>query len=107
MVAAGGIAVVFGVLEVLRYIGYIGDNFGRFGTIFFLIAVAGTVVMAWAGWQTFQAEGGKFNVGMASPPAAPPVPPMAEPMAPMSPPPPPPTPQPMGDQGSSDEERQG
>jgi hypothetical protein len=108
MVAAGGIAAVFGVLEVLRYIEYIGRTFGRFGTIFFLVAVAGAVVMAWAGWQAFKAEGGKFNVGMAGggsgapagaapPPAAPPpaapfpaAPPPAAlpPAAPMDSPPP-------------------
>src|SRR3970040_1940970 len=87
MVAAGAIAAVFGVLEVLRYIGYIGDTVGRFGTIFFLIAVVGALVMAWAGWQAFQAEGGKLTVGMPSgpapstPPAAPPAaPPTASPM---------------------------
>lgn len=31
--------------------------------LFFLIAVAGAFVMAWAGWQEFQAEGGKFQLG--------------------------------------------
>jgi len=108
LVALGGIAGAAAVLGLLTIIADIGSWFeiAAVRTIFFLIAVAGSLLMAWIGWQTFQAEGGKFNLGMASPPAAPPpappaappppAPPMAEPMR-----------DPMADQRGSDEERQG
>ena len=82
--------------------------FGGGGSFGLLLSTAGGLLMGWASWKEFQAEGGKFNVGMASsaptpPPAAPPAPPaapMSEPMSPpmsepMSPPPAAPMSQPM------------
>ncbi len=65
MVAAGGIAGVTMLLALLVGIGLVFINFGV-RDLFFLIAVVGAVVMAWAGWQEFQAEGGKFQVGNSS-----------------------------------------
>jgi hypothetical protein len=127
MVLLGGIAGAVMVLAVLLYIGTIFTAF-NVRDLFFLIAVAGAVVMAWAGWQELQAEGGKFQLGAASsssaaaaPPAAsaPPAPsapsaeeaPPAEPAA--APPPPapsytPPPAEPMGgrDDDMDREERQ-
>lgn len=84
MLLCGGVAAVILVLGLLASIGWLGLYFSAFAlnAIFFLIAVAGGVVMGWAGWQEFQAEGGKFQLGTAStgastppPPAAPPAPP--------------------------------
>jgi hypothetical protein len=95
MLICGAIAGVIMVLALLTVIGLLGDYFRVFpvNAIFFLIAVVGGIVMAWAGWQAFQAEGGKFNVGMASPgpsnasapPPAPPAAPAAPPAAPAAP----------------------
>jgi len=62
MLIAGGVAGVVLVLALLLYIGTIFTAF-NFRDLFFLVAVAGGVVMAWAGWQEFQSEGGKFQVG--------------------------------------------
>jgi hypothetical protein len=74
----GGIAGVIMLLGLLQIIGALGFWFERqpLGAIFFLIAVVGALLMAWAGWQEFQAEGGKFVLGTtsgggASTPAAP------------------------------------
>ena len=108
LVALGGIAGVAALLGLLTIIADLGFWFeaSPLRAIFFLIAVAGSLLMAWVGWQAFQAEGGKFNMGMTSSgtgsapaappaaqatPAAPPAPsaPPAEPMRtdePMSPP---------------------
>ena len=69
MVAAGGIAAIAAVLALLlafsNPFGGLGFwfEFAPLNAIFFLIAVVGGLVMGWAGWQAFQAEGGKFNVG--------------------------------------------
>jgi hypothetical protein len=90
MLLVGGAGSLFALLALLAWLPYLGV----FGGIFIglLISIAGGLVMGWASWKEFQAEGGKFTLGMASsappaPPAAPPAPP-AEPMsAPMSPPP--------------------
>lgn len=77
MLLAGGIAGVLLVLALLVYAGSVFSN-TSFADILFLVAVVGGVVMAWAGWQEFQAEGGKFQLGNAAassttpPPAAPP-----------------------------------
>jgi hypothetical protein len=120
LVAAGGIAAAGAVIEILRYLSYFFNTLGDWQTLLFLVALVAALALAWFGWQMFQAEGGKFNVGMtgggsgsaaAAPsaqpaPAAPPAPP-AEPMRnePMSPPPPaaaPPAPPSMG--GNEDDQ---
>jgi hypothetical protein len=81
----GGIAAVIMVLALLSIIGFLGFYFSAapISAILFLIAVAGAVVMAWAGWQAFQAEGGKFQIGTQAGPrttgTTPPPPPPAEP----------------------------
>jgi hypothetical protein len=81
MVALGGIAAVVMLLGLLTAIAWLGLYFSVFPlqAIFFLIAVAGGLLMGWAGWQEFQAEGGKFQIGNTSggsgtPPAGPPPP---------------------------------
>jgi hypothetical protein len=97
MLLLGGVAGVVLVLALLVYIGVVFTAFGV-GDLFFLLAVAGGVVAAWAGWQAFQAEGGKFQLGSSAsaasgttttdapsqttastpPPVAPPPPPAAD-----------------------------
>jgi len=83
MVALGGIAAVVMLLGLLTAIAWLGLYFSilPLQAIFFLLAVAGGLVMGWAGWQEFQAEGGKFQIGTPSggsgtppppPPAGPP-----------------------------------
>jgi hypothetical protein len=82
----GGLAALFALLGLLTLFGAIG-GYATTWMIGLLLSAAGGALMAWASWREFQAEGGKFNLGMANtappaPPAAPPAPPMAEPMAP-------------------------
>ena len=79
MVLTGGIAAVVMILGLLSGIGWLGLYFSLLPlqAIFFLIAVAGGLVMGWAGWQAFQAEGGKFQIGSGPssggpPPSSPP-----------------------------------
>jgi hypothetical protein len=73
MLLAGGIAGVILVLTLLIYIGTIFTA-TNLRDILFLIAVAGGVLMAWAGWQEFQSEGGKFQLGNAAAPSSTPPP---------------------------------
>jgi hypothetical protein len=69
MVAIGAVAGVAMALAFLSALaGALLVRFGL-GDIFFLVAVVGGLVMAWAGWQEFQAEGGKFQLGAAAAPA--------------------------------------
>jgi hypothetical protein len=75
MVLVGGIGAAAGVLALLTILTDLGGalSFWPLNTIFLLIGVAGGLLMGWAGWQAFQAEGGKFQVGTSSaatPPAA-------------------------------------
>jgi len=108
MLLGGGVAAVFSILGMLSWMGY-AFVFSGMTVIFSLVAVAGSLLMAWAGWQAFQAEGGKFQLGSSGgTSAAPPPPaPMAPPPAPMAPPPtpmaPPPA-EPMGGAGDEDDE---
>jgi len=108
MMIVGGIGALGAVLALLSLLSLMGA-FGVYGgtwIIGLVLSTAGGLLMGWASWQTFQAEGGKFNLGMASaPPAAPPAPPapMAAPPAPMAAPPAPMA-EPMADEGGSDDE---
>ena len=65
LLIAGGIAAAVMVLALLMYLSVIFTNF-NFRDLFFLIAAAGAILMAWAGWQELQSEGGKFQVGAPS-----------------------------------------
>lgn len=72
MVALGGLAaavLVLGLLSRLSIIGFMLAN-AALPTLFYLIAIGGGVVMAWAGWREFQAEGGKFQIGTSTSPSS-------------------------------------
>ena len=71
MLAVGGLAGVVMVLALLQAVTGVLFVNTDFRDLFFLVAVAGGVLMAWAGWQEFQAEGGKFQLGSGAPAAAP------------------------------------
>lgn len=64
MVVVGGIAGVSALLALLTSIGWLG-YFGS-NLVFvlgWLLGIAGGLLMGWAGWQAFQAEGGQLRLG--------------------------------------------
>lgn len=67
MVAVGGLAGVAMVIALLQAITGVLLVNTNLGDIFFLVAVAGGLLMAWAGWQEFQSEGGRFQIGSGGP----------------------------------------
>lgn len=79
MVAVGGLAGVVMVLALLQAVGGVLFVNTNLRDLFFLIAVAGGILMAWAGWQEFQSEGGKFQIGSSAPAALAPDAPAAAP----------------------------
>jgi len=83
MVAVGGAAALLMAFVLLTTFTFTFEGFDL-SSLLFLIAVAGAIVMGWAGWQAFQAEGGKFEVGMSGASAVPPVPGVPPPAAPPS-----------------------
>jgi len=74
MLVVGGAAGVGAVLTLLAWLPYLGIMGGYF--IGGLLGIVGGLLMGWGGWQEFQAEGGKFQLGAApsatAPPASPP-----------------------------------
>jgi hypothetical protein len=73
MLIVGGIAAIGALLALLAILPALGA-FGLYGGLWFigiLIGIVGGLMMGWAGWQEFQAEGGKFQVGTASTGSAP------------------------------------
>jgi hypothetical protein len=72
MLVVGGVA---GLLMAIVFLTTFTFTFEGFDlqSLLFLVAVAGALVMARAGWQAFQAEGGKFDVGMSAGASVPPV----------------------------------
>lgn len=82
MVLVGGLAALGALLALLAWLPYLG----LFGGVFIglLLGLAGQLLMGWAAWQEFQAEGGKFVLGMPAAGSTPAPPPPA----PASPPPP-------------------
>jgi hypothetical protein len=120
MLIVGGVAGIGALLSLLAIIPYLSLIGGYFFGL--LLGIVGGVLMGWASWQEFQAEGGKFTVGTpagAAPPApgassapaepAPPPPPPPAPAAPPAQPTAPPEPmtpsEPFGRTDESDEER--
>lgn len=101
MLIVGGIAGIGALLGLLAILPALG-LFGLYGGLWFvgiLIGIVGGLMMGWAGWQEFQAEGGKFQIGTqstgATPPAAAPPAPQATPQSappPAATPPAPPAP---------------
>lgn len=82
MLITGGIAGVVMVLAFLSLMSFLFAGFGA-NDLFFIIAVVGGVIAAWASWQEFQGEGGKFVLGTptSSATSSPSVPPAAAPPA--------------------------
>ena len=62
MVAVGGVAAVLMGFLLLTTLGFTFAGFDL-ASLLFLVAAAGGLAMGWFGWQAFQAEGGKFQVG--------------------------------------------
>lgn len=56
----GGVAMLLALLQAAGGVLFINTNLRD---LVFLVAVAGGVLMAWAGWQELQAEGGRFLLG--------------------------------------------
>jgi hypothetical protein len=101
MLLTGGIA---GVIMVLALLVNIRFTFNLFGVtdVLYLLTVAAALVMAWVGWQEFQAGGRSFQVGMSasSAPSGPSATAAAQPpptTVPPTSPPPPATPEPPRD----------
>lgn len=66
MVIVGGIAAVgavLGLLSLLSVIAFLGSE--PLFVIGLLLGIIGGLLMGWGGWQEFQAEGGKFQLGTA------------------------------------------
>lgn len=100
MVIVGGIAAVSAALALLSSIGLLAF-FGSdiLFVVGWLLGIVGGLLMGWGGWQEFQAEGGKLQLGSqatgstadrGTSTTAPP-PPAAEPTTTTAPPPPPAT----------------
>lgn len=71
MVIVGGIAAVLAALSLLTWIGYLASFTSNFVSVLgWLIGVGGGLLMGWAGWQEFQSEGGKLQIGTTGSPAA-------------------------------------
>jgi hypothetical protein len=66
MLVLGVVAGAIMVLSLLLTFSFVFSLFGL-PDVFYLIAVGAGVAMAWAGWQEFQAQGGKFQLGAGTP----------------------------------------
>ena len=70
MLACGIIAAAVLVIALIGVLGSIGLFLGNINGIFFLIAVVGSLAMAWSGWQELQSEGGSMRFGGTGSPAS-------------------------------------
>ncbi|MGI8999002.1 MAG: hypothetical protein ACR2GO_04780 [Candidatus Limnocylindria bacterium] len=85
MAALGFVVAAGAVITALQWIGFLG-LIGSLNTIMFVVAVIGALVMAYAGWQELQSEGGKWVFGTAGTSQAPASTPASEPQADATPP---------------------
>jgi hypothetical protein len=77
MATLGIVAAAGALITTLQWFTLLGALLSSFSTVLFLVTVIGALVMAWAGWQELQSEGGKWVFGAstasrADAPAAPP-----------------------------------
>ena len=70
MLACGIIAAAVLVITLIQVLEFIGLYLSDISGIFFLIAVIGSLAMAWAGWQVLQSERGSMRVGGTGAPAS-------------------------------------
>jgi hypothetical protein len=63
LLVTGGAAAVFWALSTLRWISYIFGHLATFDVLQFLVGLVAALAMGWFGWQAFEAEGGKFQIG--------------------------------------------
>jgi hypothetical protein len=71
LAALGIVAAGAAVIELLRWIEYTFETIGSFSTLLFLVTLIAAAVMAWAGWQALQREGGTWQFGTAQSTPAP------------------------------------
>jgi hypothetical protein len=103
LVSLGAIAAAGAVIEILRYLGYFFDTLDYYKTWFFAVGLIAALVLLWTGWQAFQAEGGKFQMGMDGAASVPPVPMVPPPAAPPAAPQPGMPPSDAGPNGDDDQ----
>ncbi len=64
MLIVGGVSALFAVLGLLTGFGVLGLlAVSPLFVVGWLLGIAGGLLMGWAGWQEFQAEGGKLQLG--------------------------------------------
>ena len=61
MAALGIVAAGAALITLLQWMSVL--SFFGFSAIMFIVALIGALVMAWAGWQELQAEGGRWRFG--------------------------------------------
>jgi hypothetical protein len=79
MLIIGGIAALGALLGLIALLSLLGlmatfAGFLAVALIALLLGIAGGFMMGWGGWQEFQAEGGKFQLGNAAAPSSTPPP---------------------------------
>lgn len=90
MLVVGGIAALGALLGLIALLGLLAilgafAGFVLLPLLGLIVGVIGGFMMGWAGWQEFQAEGGKFQLGSAAPgSASTPAPPRATPASSVS-----------------------
>ena len=103
LVALGGIAAGGAVIEFLRFLSYFFRTLDDYQTWLFAVALIASVVLLWTAWKEFQAEGGKFQMGMGGAASVPPVPMVPPPAAPPASAPPSMPPSDAGPNGDDDQ----
>jgi hypothetical protein len=63
MATLGVVALAAAAIELSRWISYVFNTLGMQSTLAFLIGIAGVAVMAYAGWNALQSEGGRWRFG--------------------------------------------
>jgi hypothetical protein len=71
LASLGIVAAAFAVIELLIWVEYTVSTIGNFRTLLFIVTLIAAAVMAWAGWQALQREGGEWQFGTAQSTPAP------------------------------------
>lgn len=67
----GAIALLVWIVVLIDEFDFVANNLINLDTLQFLVGLAAAAVLTWLGWQTLQAEGGRFQLGTSGARTAP------------------------------------
>jgi hypothetical protein len=67
LLICGIVSAAIFIIMALNYFGWLSSHLATFDALQFLLGLAASLALSWFAWQMLQAEGGRLQIGTASP----------------------------------------